>query len=106
MSSNIIYTSVGQLINSSTDLKARIAALTLVLNNMQTLMLDKDDTKIYELDTSQTRVQKTYASYVEINNAYEKIYAMRKRMLTELNYNANGRITRLVDGKNFIGRNF
>lgn len=106
MSSNIVYTSVTQLMSSQASLEARIAALGLVLANMELLMADKDDTKIYELDTSQTRIQKTYTGYTEMFAAYERLFKLQQAMMTRANYNANGRIVRLVDSKNFIGRNF
>lgn len=103
MSSNIIYTSIPQLISSETSLKARIAAIDAVLTNMELLMIDKDDSKIYELDTTQTRIQKTYSGFNELYMAYNNLFMLQQRMITRLNYNNTGRIVRLVNGRNFRG---
>lgn len=104
MSSNIVYTSIEQLKLSCKTLTDRINAIGLVLDNMETLMAEGDGAKQYELDTSQTRLQKTYSSFGELSIAYDRLLATQNKLILRANYNNNGRITRLVDSKNFIGR--
>lgn len=103
MSQNIIYTSIPQLMTSCGTLLARIEAIRSILSNMELLMAMKDDTQQYKLDTTQTRIEKTYMNFSELQKAYQQLFQMEQMMVVRYNIGKTGRVRRLIDSKNFIG---
>lgn len=104
MSSNIVYTSVGDLLQSCTSIKARIATLETILDQMLTSIEKATKTghfDEYKLDTGQTRTEIKYRSMNELVSAYNVLVMRLDREYAKLEAKHNGRVFRLVDGKNF-----
>lgn len=109
MSQNIIYTTIPQAISSCASLEAQLALINTIVINMLTAINAaalSGTFEEYKLDTGQTRTEIRYRSLEELQKAYLTMSNTRQMILAELNNNKTGRITRLIDSKNFIGRNY
>lgn len=96
------YDSAAIYLESCTTVRAKIVAIDAII---AALMLtaakaaSTDNIEEYWLDDGQTKIKTLYrgtAAVFESINAFEKLKQMYINQL-------NGRIVRLVDGKNFIG---
>ncbi len=108
MSSNIVYTNIPAILQSCSTIQSRIAMLDQILNGMETAMLTATSTgqfESYKIDTGQTKNEVIYRSLPELQKAYQALLQTQQFLYARLNINRQGRITRLVDGKNFIGGN-
>lgn len=103
--SDVIYFNIPAIMESCADLQAEIAMINLIMAGMRSAMLKATVTghfEEYKLDTGQTKNEVRYRSIGELELAYEKMMRLRGMLYTDLNANRQGRITRMVDGKNFI----
>ncbi len=103
--SNIIFTNIPAILESCGSLEARVAMLDTILNGMETVILKATTTgqfELYRLDTGQTKNEVQYRSINELQLAYASILKIQQMLLTRINANRQGRVIRLVDGKNFI----
>lgn len=108
MSNNtVIYTNIPSLLESCTTIKARIAMLDTILNGVETALITAATTgqfESYRLDTGQTKNEVTYRSLTELQVAYAALLKTQQMLYARYNINRQGRIQRLIDNKNFIGR--
>lgn len=103
--SNIIYTNIPAILESCATLEARIAMLDSILTGMETALLKATTTghfEEYKLDTGQTKNEVRYRSINELQLAYASLLKIQQMLYTRLNANRQGRVIRMVDGKNFI----
>ena len=99
----IIYSSASIFVQSKTDLLGKIAALDAIivaLENTALTMAANDDIQEYSLNDGQTIIKGIYKGSIAIATAIDKYEAIRNRYVNRL----NGRMVRLVDGKNFDRR--
>lgn len=104
--SNIIYYNIPAILESCTTLQDRIDMLDTILNGMETAILKATTTgqfEEYKLDTGQTKNEVRYRSIKELSEAYASLLKIQQMLLGRLNANRQGRVIRMVDGKNFIG---
>lgn len=104
MSSNIIYTSLPSLLESCSTIQTRIAMIESILDQLSTAMLTAASTAHYEeyrLDTGQTKTEIKFKGMNEITLAYNALVMRLDREYAKLGARVNGRVFRLVDGKNF-----
>lgn len=101
----IIFDTVGQYINSATELQDRINNIKQVMAQLRAHRLEMATNpntvmfQSYETDTGQTKIKTTYRDINSINNALQ---VLEKEL--QMCYNqANGRVVRLMDVKNFNG---
>ena len=103
--SNVVYYNIPAYLESCTTLKARIAAIDAILNGMEIAILKATTTgqfEEYKIDTGQTKNEVRYRSLNELNLAYSKLLETQQMLYARYNANRQGRVLRLVDGKNFI----
>lgn len=106
MSSNIVYTSIPQVLGSCKSLQSQLDLMDVILVNMLTVINTATLTGQYfdyTLDTGQTKSSIKFTSLAELQNAYEKMFKTKQMVLAQLNYNKTGRVASLVSAKNFIG---
>jgi peptidyl-tRNA hydrolase len=95
------YDSAQIYIDSKTTIRAKITAIDAVIDALMTTALKAagtDNITEYSLDDGQTKIRTMYKgadSVLASVQAFEKIKQMYINRL-------NGRMTRLVDGRNFI----
>jgi hypothetical protein len=109
MSDNIIYTNIPAIISSQTSLEAQIAMIDTILTGMLVAITTANlsgQFESYKLDTGQTKNEVTYRSITELQKAYEGMFKTKQMVISQLNINRQGRMLRLVDGRNFIGGNW
>jgi len=108
MSQNIVYTSIPAILSSATGLQAQIDLIDTILVGMLLAINTANASghfESYKLDTGQTKNEVTYRSLGDLQKAYNDMFKTRQMVTAQLNNNRQGRIVRLVDGKNFIGGN-
>lgn len=104
MNSNIVYTSVGDVLQSCTSIKSRITLLENICDQMLTTMEKATKTghfDEYKIDTGQTRTEIKYRSLNELALTYNVLVQRLDREYARLDSRVNGRVFRLVDVKNF-----
>lgn len=104
--SNVIYTNIPAYLASCKDLLDEIAAVNAMLAGMRIAIIKAITTskfEEYKLDTGQTKNEVRYRSLTELEAAYEGLIKLRKLLYSDLNATRQGRVQRLVDGKNFQG---
>lgn len=103
--SNVIFTNIPAILEACGTLEARIAMLDTILTGMESAMLKATTTgqfELYRLDTGQTKNEVQYRNINELQLAYANLLKIQQMLLTRLNANRQGRVIRMVDGKNFI----
>jgi hypothetical protein len=103
---NIVYTSIPEIIQSCTSIKDQLAMIDMILMNMLVAINTATASVTFEeysLDTGQTKNAVKYRSMSELQSAYRSMFETRRMVQSQLNINRQGRIVRLVDGRNFIG---
>lgn len=106
MSSNIIYTSIDQVVSSCTSLEQQLAMIDMILINMLTAINTATTTgqfQEYKLDTGQTKSEVRYRSLLELQKAFQGMSKTKEMIMAELNKNKTGRVASLVGAKNFTG---
>jgi hypothetical protein len=89
-------------ITSVTDTKARLAKIRQVINALLDLQISaalNENIAEYSLDDGQTKIKMNYRSAADIAMAITDLQRIEQTYLNQL----NGRVSRLVDGKNFTG---
>lgn len=101
------YSTCSIYITSATLLKERIARTQQVITALQNQRLaaaldgSKANIKEYNLDDGQTKIKTVYRDLSEISNALLVLETELQMMYNQL----NGRVVRVLDSKNFKGRN-
>jgi hypothetical protein len=99
----IIYENWSIYVNSATELKNRIANIKAVMGLLRAQRLEAaangniSNMSEYSLDDGQTKIKTVYRSLNDINLAIRTLEQELQMCYNQL----NGRMTRLVDGKNF-----
>jgi len=99
----VYYSSEYIYITSTTVLKerlARIRAIIVALMDTQLQAALADNISEYSLDDGQTKIRTVNRSSGDIAKTIEDLQRIEQTYLNQL----NGRVIRLVDGKNFTGR--
>jgi hypothetical protein len=99
----VYYSSEYIYITSTTVLKerlARIRAIIVALMDTQLQAALSDNISEYSLDDGQTKIRTVNRSSGDIAKTIEDLQRIEQTYLNQL----NGRVIRLVDGKNFTGR--
>lgn len=97
----VYFDSTGAYVDSKSTLNAKIAAWSAIIDALTTLAASAVDTgnfDEYSLDDGQTKIRTKYRSVDDIFNAIRNAERMRNIYIGR----RCGRVTRLVDGKNFI----
>jgi len=103
--SNVIYTNIPAILEACGTLEARVAMLDTILSGMETAMLKATSTgqfEEYKVDTGQTKNEVRYRSIGELSEAYKNLLKIQEMLYTRINARRQGRIMRMVDGKNFM----
>ncbi len=101
----IIYDSASIYVQSAANKVDRINRLTAIIDALEAAALTAAGNETitdYQLNDGQVVIKATYKSASSIANSIQAFEALRTKLINQL----NGRVTRLVDGKNFNGRNF
>jgi len=97
----MIYQSTAEYVNSAQSLQDKIAridaVITLLLDNMAVAAAGNAEFKEYSLDDGQTRIRAVYNTIVDIERSIYSFERLKQLYINQL----NGRITRLIDGRNF-----
>lgn len=99
----VTYNSAATYITSVTSLEAKIARIDAIITALEVTALtaaSNDNITEYMLDNGQTKIQTSYRGAGAVLKSIAGFEAMKQMYLNQL----NGRVIRLVDGKNFIGR--
>lgn len=99
----IIYDSAAIYIEIATTLKDKIAKIDAVITALETSALTaagKGAIQEYSLDDGQTKIRTVYRNAKEVADSISAFETIRQRYINQL----NGRMTRLVDSKNFTNR--
>ncbi|NCX55590.1 MAG: hypothetical protein EBW87_00105 [Burkholderiaceae bacterium] len=97
-----IYKSEQLYIESRTSVRAKIQAISEIQDALLTTALravGKGEISQYTLNSGQTIITTTYRNPDQIQQAYEGFERIKQMLIQKL----NGRVFRLVDGKNFTG---
>lgn len=100
----VIYNSADIYIESQTTLKAKIIAIDAVITALEAMALKAAATgnvDSYTLDTGQSKTTISYRNIDQLAMSLTSFERIRQTYINRL----NGRGVRLVDGKNFTGRN-
>lgn len=101
----IIYDSAVVYIQTATTLKDKIAKLDAIITALETSALtaaSKSAIQEYQLDDGQTKIRTMYRNAKEVADSITAFETIRQRYINQL----NGRMTRLVDSKNFTNRRY
>jgi hypothetical protein len=93
-----------QYLRTKSDIRAKIMAIDAIIIAMQEAMLEAgkgSNITQYSLNDGQTVISATNRSVKDIVDAITGLEALRAMYVKQI----KGGITRLVDGKNFTGRN-
>ena len=99
----IVFDSAQLYIESKVTLRAKIIAIDAIITALETTALQAAATgnvSEYFLDTGQTKIRSVYRSPAEVSNSITAFEAIRQRYINRL----NGRMTRLMDSRNFTQR--
>lgn len=97
----IYFDSTGAYVDSKSSLDAKIAAWDAIITALEGILTKAVDTgnlDEYSLDDGQTKIRTKYRSPEDVMNAINNAEKMRNLYISR----RCGRVTRLVDGKNFI----
>jgi len=100
--STVIYDSAAIFIQTATCLKDKIAKMDAIIEALEAVALTgagTDNLDEYELNDGQIKIKTSYRGVNAIADSINQFERIRQRYVNRL----NGRITRLVDGKNFQG---
>lgn len=103
--SNVVYYNIPAILEACGTLEARVTMLDTILTGMETAMLKSTTTgqfELYRLDTGQTKNEVQYRSIDELTAAYASLLKIQQMLLTRINANRQGRVIRMVDGRNFM----
>lgn len=98
----VYYDSCGRYIQSYTTLHDKIVALDNVISILEAQLLTpasagNDNVSEYQLNDGQTIIREVYRGTKGITQALESMEILKQKYVNRL----NGRVHRLVDGKNF-----
>lgn len=97
----VYFDSEGLYLECKTDLREKITAIEAIQAALLTTALKAAGTgnmTEYMLNDGQTIIKTVYRNSEEIIKAYDDYERIRQRLINQI----NGRMTRLVDSKNFI----
>jgi hypothetical protein len=100
MTDPIIYTQASLYITAQSTLSGRIAAIDAIIDALFITALDaaaNDNITEYQLNNGQTIIKANYRGAKAITESIKSFEAMKQLYMNQL----NGRMTRLIDGKNF-----
>lgn len=100
----VLYCKLNFDTRSVSDLRAIIAQLDAIISELLTTALTsvtQGNMAEYELDTGQTRTRIKYTSVSSVTKSIEAYEALRQVYINKIEQMTGGRVTRLVDGKNF-----
>jgi len=98
----VIYNSADKYIESCQTVRDQIAAINAIQAALMSQALkaaSKGPVSQYSLNDGQTIISATYRSTKEITEAYWDFERIKQVLINQI----NGRMFRLVDGKNLIG---
>lgn len=104
MSSNIIYTSIPQVLGSCSSLQQQLNLINTILVGMLNAISTATSTgqfTEYKLDTGQTKTEIRYSTLQSLQTAYEQMFRTKQMVLAQLNANRQGRVFQIVPAKNF-----
>ena len=96
----VIYNSAAIYIDSATTLQEKITKIDAIITALEDTALkaaSTGDITEYTLDDGQTKINTIYRGAADVERAITSFERIRQRYINQL----NGRIVRLVDGKNF-----
>src|SRR5688572_18806198 len=105
----ITYYKISEYLETVSSLEARLTAVKAILDNMQTAMIAgalNSNKQEYRMDDGQTKIEVVYADFKALTAAYKDMLTVKDILLATLNINAQGRITRRIDSKNFPGNRY
>lgn len=92
-------------IDCATTVREKIARIDAIITALETTALKAaaaGNLSEYWLDDGQTKIKTVYRNPAEVEASISAFEKIRQRYINQL----NGRVIRLVDGKNFIGRRY
>lgn len=98
----VYYDSASLYIEQATTLRGKITAIENIINGLLSTAATaaaNDHITEYSLDDGQTKIRAVYRSVREIEASIQSFERLKQLYVNRL----NGRVTRLVDGKNFNG---
>jgi hypothetical protein len=102
----VYYDSAAIYVESAKTLKEKITRIDAIITALETQALVAAGNSIiqeYSLDDGQTKIRTMYKSAKDVALSIDAFEAIKQRYINQL----NGRMTRLVDGKNFTNiRNY
>lgn len=102
MSSIVTYSSADVYIESASTLKEKIAKIDAIIVALEATALKAaagDDISSYMLDDGHTKINTMYRGVDSVMKSIESFEKLKQMYINRL----NGRMVRLVDGKNFKG---
>lgn len=99
----VYYDSAYKYIDCASDLRSKIARIEAIIAALETTALKaaaNDNISEYSLNDGQTVIRTVYKSAQDVLNSIMAFEKIRQMYINRL----NGRVIRLVDGKNFTGR--
>lgn len=101
----VVYNSAAIYVASATSIKDKIKKIDAIITALYDTALKaaaNDNITEYMLDDGQTKIQTTYNGTAAVFNSIKNFEQIKQMYLNQL----NGRMVRLVDGKNFtLGKN-
>lgn len=101
---NVLYCKLTVDNRSATSLRAKIAEIDTLINTLMTSALTsvtQSNMAEYELDTGQTKTRIKYTSTSSVMQAIEDYERLRTMYVNKIEQLTGGRVTRMVDSKNF-----
>lgn len=99
----IVYSNIGQYLESQTSLLAKITALDTVIMNMITAAATAATTgqfEEYKFDDGQSKIETVYRDVNALTKSIASLQLLRDTLEATLNNNRGGRVKRLLDSKN------
>jgi hypothetical protein len=100
-----VYISVEKYLECATSIQDKIARLDVIILALMTAMEKAALTgqfEEYRIDDGQVKIETIYRDINALSKSLDFLELQRERYLNKLFTRNNGRITRLVDGRNFI----
>jgi hypothetical protein len=100
----IVYTSISQYLETADSIKAKIDRLdTIILSMMDALARGvlNGEKGGYRFEDSQVKIETEYRDQNAMVKTIEALERLKEMYRVIMEKNANGRMTRLVDSKNF-----
>ncbi len=102
----IYYENAGLYIESCTSIRAKITAINAIIDALM-ISAAKSATKAhiteYSLNTGQTQIKTSLRGTSAVMSAIQEMEVLKQMYIARLPN--NGRVSRVVDGKNLYGRN-